>query len=55
VIEKVSGSLKITEDYALNRNKTIELASEEMSAPILAVHNKIAQKVIQKSIVPNPG
>jgi len=46
-------SLKITEEYVSNRNRTTELAlSEEMLAvPTLVVYDEIAQAVILKSIV----
>jgi len=54
VIEEILELLKITEDYVLDKNKTIELASEEISAPILAVHNKITQAIMPKSMIPNP-
>jgi len=54
-LEKILGSLKITKEYALDGNKTIEPAlSEEMStAPV--VYDKMAQTVMSKSIVPDPG
>ena len=54
-LEELLESLKIIEEYALNRNRTTEpTLSEEMStAPTLAVYNKAAQTVIPKSMVPD--
>jgi len=43
VLKEILGLLRITKEYALDRNRTIELTSEEMlTVPIPAVHNKIA-------------
>jgi len=49
--------LRITEEYVSDRNRITEpTLSEEMSiAPILAVHDKTAQIVMPKSMVPDPG
>jgi len=56
VLKEILESLKITEEYVSDGNKTIELVSKEiLTAPILAVHNETAQTVIPKSIVPDPG
>jgi len=48
-------SLKIIEEYALDRNRTTEpTLSEEMStAPIPVVYNKAVQTVMPKSMVPD--
>ena len=53
-LEEILGSLRITEEYILDENRTTEpISSEEMStALILAVHNKIVQAIMPKSMVP---
>jgi len=54
--KEILESLRITEEYTLKENRTIELALEDMSIVLaLAVHNKIAQVVIPKSMVSNLG
>jgi len=47
--------LRITEEYISDRNKTTEptLSEEILTAPTLAVYNKIAQAVIPKNMVPD--
>ena len=41
-LKEILGSLKITEEYLLDRNKTMELVSEDMLiASVLELHNKI--------------
>ena len=54
-LEELLESLKIIEEYALNRNRTTEpTLSEEMStAPMPVVYNKAAQTVMPKSMVPD--
>jgi len=48
--------LRITKDYALNENRTTEIALEGMLiAPILAVHNETTQTVMPKSMVLDLG
>jgi len=43
ILEEILESLKITEEYVLDRNKTIELVSKEiLTAPILVVCNETA-------------
>jgi len=47
-------SLKITEEYASDANRAIELASEDMlTAPVPVACDKTVQVVIPKSIVPD--
>ena len=47
------GLLKITEEYALDENRTTEpiLLEEILTAPTLVVYDKIAQAVMPKSMV----
>jgi len=49
--------LRITKEYVLEENRTIELVileTEEMStAPVLAVYNRTEQTVMPKSMVPD--
>ena len=56
-LEEILGSLRITKEYALNRNRTIEPAipeaSEEMSTA-LAEYHETAQTVMPKSMVLDP-
>jgi len=54
-LEEILKSLKIIEEYVLDRNRTTEpTLSEEMStAPTQAVYNKAAQTVMPKSMVPD--
>jgi len=47
VLKEILRLLRITEEYASDGNKTIEITPEEMSIPTLAVYNKIAQTVIK--------
>jgi len=48
--------LRITEEYALDRNRTTELASENISTALaLVVHSKIRQAIMLKSMVLDPG
>ena len=56
-LKGILGSLRITEEYGSDRNRTTELASSEemLTALTLAVYNKTAQAVMQKSIAPDPG
>ena len=56
-LEKILGSLRITEEYTSDRNKTIELAlSEEILTTYTpVVYNEIVQAVMPKSMVPNLG
>jgi len=48
--------LRIAKEYILDRNRTIEPASEEILITLIlvVVHNKIIQAVIPKSIIPDP-
>ena len=55
-LEEILGSLRITEDYASDKNRITKIALEEkLTVPALAVHNEIAQVVILKSMVLKPG
>jgi len=51
------GSLRITEEYTLDGNRTTKLvSSEEISIiPIPAVYNETTQAIILKSMVLNLG
>ena len=54
--KEILESLRITEEYTLKLNRTIELALKDMSIVLaLAVYNKITQVVIPKSMVPDSG
>ena len=54
--KEILESLRITEEYTLKWNRTIELALKDMSIVLaLAVYNKITQVVIPKSMVPDSG
>jgi len=54
-LEEILGSLRITEEYILNKNKIIEIALENMlTVPVSEVHNKKMQAVMPKSMVPDP-
>ena len=56
VLEKILGSLRITKDYILDRNRTIEIALEDiLIIPAPVVYNETAQVVILKSMVISPG
>ena len=51
VLEEILGSLRITEDYASDGNRTIESASKEiLTVPTSLVHNKTVQAVMPKSM-----
>ena len=56
-LEEILELLKITEEYVLDKNKTTEpaLLEEILTVPIPVVYNGIAQAVMLKSIVPDPG
>jgi len=57
-LKEILGLLRITKDYALDGNRTTEVALEEMlmaPAPAPAFHNELAQTVILKSMVPDSG
>jgi len=48
--------LRITEEYALDRNRTTELALEDIStALVLVVYSKMRQAIMLKSMVLDPG
>ena len=50
VLKEILESLKITEEFTSDKNRTIEPASEEMSTvPTPAVYNKTVQAVMLKS------
>ena len=57
VLEEILGSLRITEEYILDRNRTTEptLSKEILTASTLAVYNKTVQVVIPKNMVPDLG
>ena len=43
ILEEILGLLRIIEEYVLDKNRTIELALENMlTVLVLVVHNKIA-------------
>jgi len=54
-LEEILKSLKIIEEYVLDRNRTTEptLLEEMSTAPTQAVYNKAAQTVMPKSMVPD--
>ena len=55
VLEEILGSLRITQDYTLDRNRTTEIILEDMlTAPVPAVHNETAWVFILNSMVPSP-
>jgi len=55
-LEEILGSLRITEEYISDRNRITEptLSEEILTAPTLAVYDKIAQAVILNNMVPDP-
>ena len=57
VLEKILRPLKITEKYALDKNRTTEPATLEkmLIASIPTAYNEIAQAVILKNIALNLG
>ena len=48
------GLLRITEEYALDGNRTTEPALSEEMSTVLAVYDKTAKAVMLKSIVLDP-
>ena len=56
-LKKILESLRITKEYASDKNRTIELVSSEemLTASTIAVYNETAQTVIPKSMVLDLG
>jgi len=56
VLKEILGSLKITEDYVSDGNRTTESALEEMLTTLaLVLYNKTTQAVMPKIMVLDPG
>jgi len=54
VLKDILESLRITEEYTLDRNRTMEITLEKMStAPAPVVHNKTVQIIMLKNMIPD--
>ena len=55
-LEEILESLRITEEYALNRNRAIEISIDKVSiVPTPEVYNNIKYIVMLKSMILDPG